>query len=175
MTATPKRPATVRVIAQQTGFFNGHRVKALEEFDMPGTALKPAPAVDEMDGTENYEIIATKAGEIVDPSSAPVAGCEYWALPSWVRLAGPGVKAEIIEGGAARERKFAAAAIASSGSKGNAKKRTFVEQIRGGGAPMPKAAQGAIDASGGPAARAKAKHLREASAQADIPIIETQE
>ena len=71
---------------------------------------------------------------------------------------------------AAVEKRFAEGAIQASGTKGNARKRGFVEAMRRGDQPLPHAAQAAIAASGGPAAKAKMERLKAVSAQSDLPV-----
>src|SRR5688572_17475638 len=151
----------IRVVAREAGFVGGRRIRSGTAFFLPLSLLKPMPP----DAPEEPEYDFVGHGE----------PAKYYIVPDWVVLGNSleHAKQLVANEQPAREKKFAEGAIHASGSKGAARRRSFVEEIRRGeAAPLPRAAQGAIDASGGAAAKAKMTELRKQATQADLPIIE---
>jgi hypothetical protein len=133
----------------------------------------------ERDGVRGVEVIAkAKAffgGVLLKPGDAafiPISALKVGdQLPTWAVPATPTAKGEVLRAEADKEKRFAEGAVAASGSKGNAAKRSFVEFVKAGGKQPEGAAQAAVDSSGGAASKVKMAELKKESAQADLPSV----
>jgi hypothetical protein len=128
-----------RVIAMSTGFYDGSRVRAGQEFDMRADAMKRT--VDENGDT-------------------------LYILPSWVKGATDLSRRLFAKQKVDAEQKAADAAIASSGGGVARKHKTFLEAMNAGRGPQleggDKAAAAAIASSGTEGNKAKKQAIREA-------------
>src|SRR5687768_9755950 len=98
----------VRAVVRELAFFEGHRVRRGEEVFLPLTTLKPAPAYEE-DETLDDDMFMVIDGEVGK-------NAKFYVLPRFVIPHGPNAQRLLVEIEKTREQRFAAAAVASSGS-----------------------------------------------------------